>query len=316
MKFINQLFIILILLSTHHAFAEPEAGRDYTVLNPAQPTHSGKKIEVLEFFSYTCDACFRLQPQINSWKKNLPEDVSLTVVASMLRDEWEVAARTFYTLEALGQQQELSDDLFIVWGQHNMDEASVTDFVAKHGVDIKNFGATYNSFVVHAKVSQSKQMVKAYLVNAARSKGVAEIGVPALVVDGKYFIYNLPPAETMQVLNALLDKVRRERSNLTPSNIVGLWDAYYNSSKNTNPQKIWIDDSSMLRIQRVDRSSGNVLDEMTNVRMVENRLLFHNADAGGEQYDFDLSLVDPSTIQGTVKSNLRGVAQYEYRRVK
>lgn len=123
--------------------------------------------------------------------------------------------------------------------------------------------------------------------------------------DGRHY------SQVSEIMNRLQSEL-----SLISSNIIGLWDAYYNSSKNDNPQKIWIDDSGTLRIQRVDRSSGSVLDEMTNVRIARNRLLFHNSDADGEQYDFDLMLVTPSTLQGTVKSNRRGVAKYEYRRIK
>ena len=52
MKSIKQIFIALALLcitpGITQVMAEPIAGKDYTVVNPAQSTNSGKKIEVLE----------------------------------------------------------------------------------------------------------------------------------------------------------------------------------------------------------------------------------------------------------------------------
>jgi thiol:disulfide interchange protein DsbA len=49
-KYLKNLLAIFILLSATQAFAEPVMGRDYKLIEPAQPTHSANKIEVLEFF--------------------------------------------------------------------------------------------------------------------------------------------------------------------------------------------------------------------------------------------------------------------------
>lgn len=204
MKFIKQIFVILALLCSTQALAEPEAGKDYMVLNPAQPAHSGNKIEVLEFFFYGCSHCFKLHPMISAWEKKLPRDVEFTYVPAIFNPTWEVSARTFYALEALGQRAQLQDDLFNAWdgGINLVDEASTSDFVAKHGVDRKKFSEAYNSFSMQSKVTRAKQMGQSYGIR----------GTPTLIVDGKYLITGLHPAETMQVLNALVDKARKERA--------------------------------------------------------------------------------------------------------
>jgi hypothetical protein len=49
-KFIRQILTVLLLVCATQAYAEPEAGRDYTVFSPAMATHTGNKIEVIEFF--------------------------------------------------------------------------------------------------------------------------------------------------------------------------------------------------------------------------------------------------------------------------
>ena len=114
-------------------------------------------------------------------------------------------SRTYYALESMGQQKRLHDDLFNAWNVNNIDlsdEAKITEFVAQHGVDRKKFGEAYNSFSMQSKVMRSKQMAQIYVIR----------GTPTLVVDGKYTISGLQPAETMQVLNALIDKARKERA--------------------------------------------------------------------------------------------------------
>ncbi len=205
MKFIKQLFAILALLCATLSFAEPQAGKDFTMLNPPQPTHSGAKIEVLEFFFYGCSHCFKLHPMLSAWEKKLPKDVEFTYVPAIFNPSWEPMARTLYALEALGQRSQLHDELFNAWNVSNLDlsdEAKITEFVAQHGVDRKKFGDAYNSFSMQSKVTRAKQMGQSYFIR----------GTPTLIVDGKYLITGLHPPETMQVLNALIDKARKERA--------------------------------------------------------------------------------------------------------
>jgi thiol:disulfide interchange protein DsbA len=205
MKLFKNLLAVTLFLFSTHVMADIEAGRDYKELSPSQPTHTGGKIEVLEFFFYGCSHCFHLHPMISAWEKKMPKDVELQYVPVIFRDSWEGMARTYYALEALGQQRRLHDDLFNAWNVANIDlsdEAKVSDFVAQHGVDRAKFSAALNSFAINSKVSQSNQMVRDYGIR----------GTPTLVVDGKYAITGLEPAETIKVLDAIVAKARKERS--------------------------------------------------------------------------------------------------------
>ena len=205
MKLIKQLFVVLALLCTTQVFAEPQLGKDYAVLNPPQPTHSDGKIEVLEFFFYGCSHCFKLHPLLSAWEKKIPKDVELTFVPAVFNASWEPMARTVYALEALGQREQLHDALFNAWNVSNTDltdEAKIADFVAQHGVDRKKFSDAYNSFSMQSKVIRAKQMGQSYGIR----------GTPTLIVDGKYLITALQPDATIQVLNALVDKVRKEHA--------------------------------------------------------------------------------------------------------
>ena len=55
--------------------AEPVEGKDYVRLKNPQPTETGKKIEVIEFFSYGCPHCNDLEPILDAWLAKLPPDV-------------------------------------------------------------------------------------------------------------------------------------------------------------------------------------------------------------------------------------------------
>ena len=200
---VNSLIVAITLLFAGTACAA-ELGKDYKLLNPAQPTTSGAKVEVLEFFFYGCSHCFHLHPQMAAWEKNLPKDVELTYVPTIFRDSWEPMAITFYALEAMGQLHPLHDALFQAWNVSNTDlsdEAKILDFVAPRGVDRAKFSAAYKSFAVGSKVVRAKNMIRSYGIS----------GTPTLVVDGKYTITGLQPADTIRVLNEVIAMARKER---------------------------------------------------------------------------------------------------------
>ncbi len=204
MKFLkNILAVVFVLLSTQ-VFAEPVAGKDYKLIEPAQTTNSGNKIEVLEFFFYGCSHCFTLHPNLTAWERKIPKDVDLVLVPTVFNPNWEPMAYTFYALEALGQQHNLHNDLFEAWNVKNIDlsdESKISAFLAKHGVDSKKFSDAYRSFSVQSKVTRSKQLTQAYGIR----------GTPTIIVDGKYLITGLQPAAAIQVMSALIDKARKER---------------------------------------------------------------------------------------------------------
>ncbi|MBU0689178.1 MAG: thiol:disulfide interchange protein DsbA/DsbL [Gammaproteobacteria bacterium] len=205
MTLMRKLIVVLFMLCAMQVQAEVMAGRDYKELKPAQPISSGSKVEVLEFFFYGCSHCFHLHGPLSNWEKTMPKDVDLQYVPVIFRDSWEPMARTFYALEAMGEREHLHNDLFEAWnvfGTDLSDQAKISEFVAKRGVDRSKFDAAYNSFTLAGKVARSNQLVRSYGVR----------GTPTIAVDGKYIITGLEPAETIRVLNEVIKIARKERS--------------------------------------------------------------------------------------------------------
>lgn len=203
-SFIKSLVIAAALLVSGAAVAAAELGKDYTLLNPAQPT-STKKIEVLEFFFYECGHCFHLHPVLAAWEKKMPKDVELAYVPTMFRDSTEPLARTYYALEGMGQIKQMDDAIYQAIHVNNVslfDLESIGSFVASRGVDRAKFASAYNSFSVQSKVTRAKQMIRSYGIN----------GTPTLVVDGKYVITGLQPEEMIRVLNDVVARARKEHT--------------------------------------------------------------------------------------------------------
>ena len=204
MRFFKPLIAVLALLCATYANAGVVPGKDFKLLNPAQPV-SGSKVQVMEFFFYGCSHCFHLHPLLSAWEKKIPKDVELQYVPTIFNPSWEPMAHTYYALEALGQRKQLHDALFEAWNVLNIDlsdEAKITEFVSKRGVDAAKFGAAYNSFSMSSKIARSNQLVQSYGVR----------GTPTIAVDGKYIITGLHPEETIRVLNEVIEIARKERS--------------------------------------------------------------------------------------------------------
>ena len=205
MKFIKQIFVVMVLICATSALAAQDgATEEYTLVKPPQPTSSGKKIEVLEFFFYGCSHCFKLHESLAPWEKKMPKDVELVYMPTVFNPGWEPMARTYYALESLGQLKQLHEELYHAWHVNNIDlndEAKITEFVSQRGVDRKQFSDAYNAFSMAGKIMRSKQLAQTFGIR----------GTPTIIVDGKYLISALQPADTIRVLNTLIDKARKER---------------------------------------------------------------------------------------------------------
>jgi thiol:disulfide interchange protein DsbA len=204
--FVRSLLALGAALALALPAAAQTAGRDYTPLNPPQPTDNPAKIEVIEFFSYGCPHCAELNPLLHAWVAKLPADVSFKKVPITFgRAAWSGISRLYYTLEATGDLGKLDAAVFnAIHGEriNLFDERVLNEWIAKKGVDPKKFADTYNSFGVMSKVKRADQIAQAYRIQ----------GVPAIAVDGKYMVtggkdYN----EQLAIADKLIAKVRAEK---------------------------------------------------------------------------------------------------------
>ena len=151
----------------------------FELVQPPQPTASPDKVEVKEVFWYGCPHCFRFEPSLLRWEKNIPEYVEFLRMPAVLRDSWAPHARAYHTANVLGVSHAIHQPLYdaIHVGRQKLDtRESLMSFFAEHGVDKKAFAGTYDSFGVESKLRQSRAMTRGYGIH----------GVPAVVINGKY----------------------------------------------------------------------------------------------------------------------------------
>jgi thiol:disulfide interchange protein DsbA len=200
------LAVALVVLALPSRAAGLVEGTDYRTLDPPQHTDSGRKIEVLEFFSHGCPHCYEFYPLVNAWVAKLPKDVMFKRVATgMGRTAWTNLAKADYALESTGDLARLDAPLFrAIHEEHQslFDVREISTWVGKHGVDPQKFITAFNSFGVNTKLTQAEQMVESYKVD----------GVPTLAVDGKYVVMGNTFEQLLANADALIAKVRAERA--------------------------------------------------------------------------------------------------------
>ena len=221
MRFLKHLLaamsLSLVALAASASPADPQNGLDYRTLAKSQQTDSGKKVEVIEFFSYACPHCSVLEPSLADWVKKQGDNIVFKRIPVGFRPQWVPLQHLYYSLEAMGKVDELNKKVFHaihVERQTFENEGAIADFIAKQGIDRKKFLDLYNSFGVQAKVRRVEQLQEAYKVD----------GVPMIVIDGRFVtapsivgasIGNQPEqvlvAATLQVMDGRVAKVSKER---------------------------------------------------------------------------------------------------------
>jgi thiol:disulfide interchange protein DsbA len=183
-----------------------QEGREYLRLKDPQPVESGKKIELIEFFSYGCPHCADLEPILENWMKTaMPADVQFRRIPVMFQDRWIPLAKIYYTLDALGEEKRLSPEVFSalhVKGLSLWQDKTFFDWAASQGLDRKKVEDMYNSFAIAGKVNRARAAGGTYQIQS----------VPTFIVDGKFTTYRVASHQAMPAaLDAMIAKARAER---------------------------------------------------------------------------------------------------------
>ena len=184
------------------------SGKDYITLERPVATEAGTgKIEVLEFFWYSCPHCNQFEPAFEQWAKNAPKDVVVRRVPVAFRDDFVPQQRLYYTLEAMNLVEKMHIRVFTaIHGEKLMlnSDAAVLAWAEKQGIDKTKFEQAYKSFGVATKAKRAVQLQNDFKIE----------GVPSLGVAGRFYIDgtlagSMPRA--LQVADALIAQSRQSR---------------------------------------------------------------------------------------------------------
>jgi protein dithiol oxidoreductase (disulfide-forming) len=183
-KLLSRLLAVSVLAATalfapaSHAQAPQPGAQPYQVVNPPIPSDHQGKIEVMEFFAYTCPHCAAMEPMVESWAKTAPSDVVLVQVPVAFNAAMKPLQQLYYTLQALNRP-DLHTKVFTAIHQEHKQlftKSAMADWIAAQGVDRKKFEEVFDSFSVNTQTERATQLSKQANID----------GTPSFLVGGKY----------------------------------------------------------------------------------------------------------------------------------
>ena len=172
-----------LTLSTGAAWAQAAAkeGKDYIKLaKPAATSAGAGKVEVVEFFWYSCPHCNAFEPTFAAWNNAAPADVAVVRVPVAFNASFVPQQKLYYALEGMGLLDTMHVRVFhAIHEERNRlaNDDEIFTWIGKQGVDVAKFKEVYNSFTVSNQVRKATQLQQDYDVE----------GVPAMGVAGRYY---------------------------------------------------------------------------------------------------------------------------------
>ncbi len=175
------------------------AGQDYELIKNSDAAGKiGDAVSVVEFFSFGCPWCYKLEPAVNKWVAQQGTKIYFKKIPVIFNNDWEYYARAFYTAEALSLNSKLNPALFkaILDDKQSLNsKETMTAFLTKNGVDLATAQSAFNnSPSIDLDIATSQRMMASYHIAA----------VPAFVVSNRYKT-DLQMAKTEKRLFEILD---------------------------------------------------------------------------------------------------------------
>jgi thiol:disulfide interchange protein DsbA len=158
----------------------PFAGKHYVEVSPRQPTRDRKRVEVLEFFAYSCEHCLLFEPLLDAWQKRLPAGVLFRRIPVAFRDGPFVShQKLYFAIEHLGLVDRLHGKVFAAMhlDRQRLDTPErIAEFGTRNGVAPSKLLDAFNSFTVASRAKEAHSLTIGYKV----------AGTPSLGVDGRW----------------------------------------------------------------------------------------------------------------------------------
>jgi thiol:disulfide interchange protein DsbA len=208
LKFLSIIFGGLLISNSFALTPQNQLeSKDYTILSvPVPKTQTaGGKVDVKEFFSYTCIHCKDIEPLIESTIM-LDKNIDFNKIQVVWSDQADITgfAKLNATIQALKLQKLNVPAFNAIFSNQNLNEPKILrTFLGQNGLkstDIDDFIATYNSFAISGKVGEYKNLTKVYNIT----------GTPTFIIADKYIASPALPQQLVLVVQALIKKASQE----------------------------------------------------------------------------------------------------------
>lgn len=199
---LKKIISFILFLPTLLFAANFIEGTDYQVVASASLEHN-KTPTIMEFFSYGCPWCYKIEAPVNEWIAAFQGKVAFEKVPVVFKPEWELYAKAYYTAKTLAMTNKINPALFnaiqLEKKSLNNNQEMINFFVA-HGLDREIAKSAFeHSPTIEMQIKNGMNLMTHYQIN----------GVPAFVINNKYktdLRMAGSPERLFEVMNYLLKK--------------------------------------------------------------------------------------------------------------
>lgn len=187
-----------------------QAGTDYELISQNNQSNAEMtqpkigNVQVVEFFSYGCPACFHFEPTLEKWLATKPQNVTFERIPVQFEPGWDVLAQAYYTAKNLNVVDKMTPVIFNaihVQGQNLTNEATLEQLFVKEGVSKEDFTSAFHFAPgIDAQILRGDSLMRSYNIYE----------IPTIVIDGKYKtnirMTNGDANRMLQVVNYLIKK--------------------------------------------------------------------------------------------------------------
>lgn len=207
--------ILILAASTlwisNWANAAIQEGTDYTVLSKPIAQTQADKIEVLEFFSYTCIHCYHLDPIILKHSKRFAADTYLRTEHVVWDNDMLGFARVAAAVNASGLKHQANAAIFHATMEQKINLGNPSTFQSwaaqQKSFDNAKLLSAFNSVSNPMEAKRMQDLTAQYGIDAT----------PMVIVGGKYRVQMRDFNQGMSVVDELIAKVRSERGMKAPA---------------------------------------------------------------------------------------------------
>ncbi len=183
-------------------------GEHYTLLeNPRRVR--GKKVEVMEFFSYACIHCYNFDPELTAWAEDNIDKINFVRTAAISSEYWRLLGQHFYAMEKLGitEQNHMAFFREVHDVKRNFSSLNrLADYIDGKGATAEEYRRAFNSPEVTRKMAGADQMARRLMVAS----------VPTIIVHGKYMVRTTRSVGISRMLDVMDFLVEKEMSAMNP----------------------------------------------------------------------------------------------------
>jgi len=165
--------------------------------------NSTEKIEIIEFFLYSCPHCYELEPKLEKWIEKNKDKVTFKRVPAVISASWVALAKAYYIAEKRNILPQTHDALFKSIHDEKkiyFNEYALAKFYENYGLSQDDFMLDFNSKEITEKASEARKLTVKYAFR----------GVPAVVINKEFKtapFYTKDQEQMLEVLDELLTSI-------------------------------------------------------------------------------------------------------------